>query len=92
MLVKGREEGSERWVEVWVGSSRKGAVISSGIWFKSHNKIQISSEERTKMTCKLEENSKINGRWTKEEHEKFILGILCPYLGLQLYGKDWKKI
>ena len=44
------------------------------------------------MTCKLEENSKINGRWTKEEHEKFILGILCLYLGLQLYGKDWKKI
>ena len=44
------------------------------------------------MTCKLQENSKTNGRWTKEEHEKFILGILSTYLGLQLYGKDWKKI
>lgn len=25
------------------------------------------------------------GRWTKEEHEKFLYG-------LKLYGKNWKKI
>ena len=26
------------------------------------------------MTCKIESDSKHNGRWTKEEHEKFMLG------------------
>lgn len=25
------------------------------------------------------------GRWSKEEHEKFMEG-------LQMYGKDWKKV
>lgn len=33
-----------------------------------------------------------NGRWTREEHDKFILGSLCPDVGIQLYGKNWKKI
>ncbi len=32
------------------------------------------------------------GRWTKEEHEKFILGISIFKIGIQLYGKEWKKI
>lgn len=35
---------------------------------------------------------KTNGRWTKEEHERFMLGTFATNLGLQLYGKDWKKI
>lgn len=33
-----------------------------------------------------------NGRWTKEEHEKFLLGSFCPDVGLEVYGKNWKKI
>ena len=44
------------------------------------------------MTNKTEESHKSNGRWSKEEHEKFILGKSTLYLGIQLYGKDWKKI
>lgn len=39
-----------------------------------------------------EKDSKNNGRWTKVEHEKFMLGISSFTLGLELYGKNWKKI
>lgn len=39
-----------------------------------------------------ESKASSNGRWTKQEHQKFLLGT--PFLkpGLQLYGRDWKKI
>ena len=33
-----------------------------------------------------------NGRWTKQEHEKFLLGTVFLTAGLQLYGRNWKKI
>ena len=33
-----------------------------------------------------------NGRWTKTEHQNFLLGNNVIYLGLELYGKNWKKI
>lgn len=36
--------------------------------------------------------SKTNGRWTKAEHERFMLGTPPINLGLELYGKNWKKI
>lgn len=39
-----------------------------------------------------EDENSITGRWTNEEHEKFLLGTYHLILGLQLYGKDWKKI
>ena len=39
-----------------------------------------------------EKEGRTNGRWTKSEHEKFILGIRIFYTGLELYGKNWKKI
>lgn len=40
------------------------------------------------------QNSKpsTNGRWTKEEHQKFLLGNHIFNSGLQLFGKNWKKI
>lgn len=44
------------------------------------------------MSLKAEQDSKNNGRWTKEEHDKFILGTIYANLGLKLYGKDWRKI
>lgn len=34
----------------------------------------------------------LNGRWTKQEHNKFLEGILISDLGIQLFGKNWKKI
>ena len=37
-------------------------------------------------------NAQTNGRWTKEQHEKFLLGIIIADLGLQMFGKNWKKI
>lgn len=36
--------------------------------------------------------SRSNGRWTKEEHLKFLEGMSSPNLGLRIYGKNWKKI
>ena len=39
-----------------------------------------------------QEAKQTNGRWNKHEHEKFLLGYKLCYLGLQLYGKNWKKI
>lgn len=30
-------------------------------------------------------NNKANGRWTKEEHERFVEGI-------RRFGKNWKKV
>ena len=32
------------------------------------------------------------GRWTQIEHQKFLLGNSYPHPGLELFGKDWKKI
>jgi len=37
------------------------------------------------MTTLINNDPKIAGRWTKEEHQKFLYG-------LKLYGKNWKKI
>ena len=37
------------------------------------------------MTTFIDSESKTAGRWTKEEHQKFLYG-------LKLYGKNWKKI
>lgn len=34
---------------------------------------------------KTKKKSKETGRWTKEEHSKFILGLVN-------YGKNWKKV
>ena len=34
------------------------------------------------------------GRWTSEEHDKFLIGKCSFYrvLGLEMFGKNWKKI
>lgn len=34
------------------------------------------------------------GRWSPEEHEKFLIGssFFISYLGLDMFGKNWKKI
>ena len=33
------------------------------------------------------------GRWTKEEHYRFLEGnFLYAILGLRIYGKNWRKI
>jgi hypothetical protein len=37
-------------------------------------------------------NTKTNGRWTKEEHLKFLEGKTHTHSGLRIYGKNWKKI
>lgn len=44
------------------------------------------------MTDPQEGDSRTNGRWTKVEHEKFLLGTCCLSVGIELYGKNWKKI
>jgi hypothetical protein len=44
------------------------------------------NEETTK------EQYKQAGRWTKEEHKRFLEGSNIFYSGLNLYGKNWKKI
>lgn len=44
------------------------------------------------MSDMTEQERKNNGRWTKEEHQKFVQGTWFANLGLQLYGKDWRKI
>jgi len=38
------------------------------------------------------DDDRTNGRWTKAEHELFLLGKIYLYLGLQIHGKNWKKI
>ena len=44
------------------------------------------------MTETPKQNPNTNGRWTREEHEKFLLGTLILNPGLQMFGKNWKKI
>ena len=39
-----------------------------------------------------DKSTKVNGRWTKPEHQKFLLGNAYFNIGLELYGKNWKKI
>ena len=40
--------------------------------------------------------NKTFGRWTKEEHKKFVQGNryfhIFISLAMKLYGKDWKKV
>jgi len=38
-----------------------------------------------------EDPGKTNGRWQKEEHDKFVRGKLLT-TAITLYGKDWKKV
>ena len=44
------------------------------------------------MTESASQNPQTNGRWTKDEHEKFLLGMPYSNSGLQMFGKNWKKI
>lgn len=44
------------------------------------------------MSNSEDKTNRTNGRWTKLEHEKFLLGKILSYIGLELYGKNWKKI
>lgn len=32
------------------------------------------------------------GRWTQEEHQLFVKGMLFWNLGIEEFGKNWKKI
>lgn len=41
---------------------------------------------------KEQANNSANGRWSKKEHSKFLFGNICFYLGLELFGRNWKKI
>jgi SHAQKYF class myb-like DNA-binding protein len=36
--------------------------------------------------------NKETGRWTKEEHERFMQGIRSTNKGLLQYGKNWKLV
>lgn len=50
--------------------------------------LQLScdaSDKNVKCSANLRKNLKSMGRWTKEEHKKFVEGI-------RLYGKNWKKV
>ena len=33
-----------------------------------------------------------DGRWSKEEHQKFLVGIIYIDSGLEIYGRNWKEI
>jgi len=35
---------------------------------------------------------KQEGRWNKEEHQRFLEGIMTFNIGIELYGRNWKKI
>ena len=41
---------------------------------------------------KSKEAKKGTGRWSEEEHQRFMLGYIPLYLGIMSYGKDWKKV
>ena len=44
------------------------------------------------MSDSVKDSTQSNGRWTKEEHNKFLLGTTNTNIGLQMFGKNWKKI
>ena len=46
------------------------------------------------MTSEVKESpsKKGSGRWSAEEHERFMLGKNIPHLGIFQHGKDWKKV
>lgn len=39
-----------------------------------------------------ESEVKNTGRWTKEEHQRFMYGIWWSMIAIMQYGKDWKKV
>lgn len=41
---------------------------------------------------KANESKKEIGRWTPEEHQRFMVGMNFLYLAIATYGKDWKKV
>ena len=45
-------------------------------------KLNLNKKKKREINCL---NDSSNGRWTKEEHNKFIEGIIK-------FGSDWKKI
>ena len=50
-----------------------------------HNNIELTSE-KTNRSSSMKQGVKFNkGRWTKEEHDKFLKGIIE-------YGNDWKMV
>ena len=52
---------------------------------KGGEKGNSPSKKQRKMQNKKKPTNTLTGRWTKDEHEKFLDGI-------RIYGKEWKKI
>ena len=48
-------------------------------------KLNLNKKKKREINCLNENNISSNGRWTMEEHNKFIEGIIK-------FGSDWKKI
>lgn len=58
------------------------------------NEDQIDEKQSAKMT-KAARMGKTTGRWTREEHKKFLEGKISLVLtlsGLKMFGKNWKKV
>ena len=51
-----------------------------------------SKKKTIKMSTEGKAKDHTNGRWSKEEHQKFLQGFSSPYSGLEIFGKNWKKI
>jgi hypothetical protein len=70
-------------------------------WATSQQDYDFSDEERTEGNDdELNLNSKesrkgikVQGRWTREEHKRFVDGIYVFLLvALKIHGRDWKKV
>ena len=67
-------------------SSSNNANISNFLSEENLNNIESNSPINCNLSNDLNSNNQYNtGRWTEEEHNKFIEGILE-------YGNEWKKV
>ena len=84
-IQKGDEE-NEIFITKNLLNHRKPKKEAHQVKFFINKKLYFSKEEKNQFEKKSSENIIVNeGKWSKDEHEKFLEGIV-------LYGTKWKKV